>query len=319
MPENDAAVATTPSMESIESRFAALAEPQPEAPADEATPKDSAAPQEAEADAPADAEAPEGEPDQQPDEAADADNLVDIELDGKVFRAPPEVKDAVMRHADYTRKTMELADQRKLFQAEQQLGQVQAAFHKSAEPELTRLASLDNQIAQFKQLPWDTFETDQIVKARQALDTLKDEREDLRKTLEGKRDEFLRDFQRHKDDALSKAGEYLKKTIPAWGPDAQKSAAEAAMLVGFSKDEVANFMDPRAVQLAWKASQWDKIQASKVQVTQKVKTAPPAAAKPAAKDATASASAVKDRQLREAVRKSGSLEDVARLFAHRMR
>ena len=179
-------VVTPPSAaaESIESRMASLVRSQrgepavPAAPVAQpaepvqASPDGDAEPVQDQSATPAEGAAEGQDPTQA--ETAGEDDLIDIEINGKVYRAPPEFKDGVMQKADYTRKTMELADQRRLFQAEQEMGQVQAAFQKSAEPELTKLAALDSQISQFKSLDWSAMDTDQIVRARQALDTIKD-------------------------------------------------------------------------------------------------------------------------------------------------
>ena len=54
-------------------------------------------------------------------EDAEADDRADwseIEVDGQVWLAPPALKSAFLRQADYTRKTQELAERRREAQAE---------------------------------------------------------------------------------------------------------------------------------------------------------------------------------------------------------
>lgn len=46
-------------------------------------------------------------------EEGDNSELVDIEYDGETYKLPPKLKDALLRQADYTKKTMEVAEQRK--------------------------------------------------------------------------------------------------------------------------------------------------------------------------------------------------------------
>ena len=56
----------------------------------------------------ADAEAEDGDA-----EADDRSGWSEIEVDGQVWLAPPALKSAFLRQADYTRKTQELADRRR--------------------------------------------------------------------------------------------------------------------------------------------------------------------------------------------------------------
>ena len=57
------------------------------------------------------------------DEADDAPSLVEIEHEGKKHRIPAELKDAILRQSDYTRKTQEVAQERQVVQAAWQQAQ----------------------------------------------------------------------------------------------------------------------------------------------------------------------------------------------------
>lgn len=307
----DQAVAPAPSIEDRMAKvFAASQEPETPEPEQQ-----EAAPVEAEetAETVTETEVPEqpGE-EQQPE----AETLAEVEIDGKVLKVSPEAKDYLMRHADYTRKTMELAEHRKLFQQEQEISSMQAAYQKEIEPDSRELTKLEAQIDQFKALNWSEMDTDQIVRARQALDSIKDQKTELEKKLDGKRDDFLQRQADSKRKLLQHGNEYLGKTIPGWGTKAQQEAAQAALAVGFSNAEVQNFVDPRAVHLAWEAAQWRKLQASKPQVANKVSKAPPVT-KPGSPANTESRESKQYQELRQKVKKSGDLRDVAALFALR--
>jgi hypothetical protein len=54
-----------------------------------------------------DPEAPEGE----------AAELAEVEYEGKQYKLPPELKDALLRQSDYTKKTMSVAEERKAVEA----------------------------------------------------------------------------------------------------------------------------------------------------------------------------------------------------------
>lgn len=260
-------------------------------------------------------EATEEVPDQPEDqpETAEADNLVEVEFEGKLRRVEPDIKDALMRHADYTRKTMDLSEQRRLFQKEQELSGLQAAFQKETEAETKELAQLESQIGLYKSLKWHEMDTDQVIRHKQVLDDLRDQKADLEKKLTDKRNDFTQRQTESRRQLLRQGAEYLSKTIPSWGQKAQQSAAQAALGVGFTNDEVANFIDPRAVHLAWKASQWDALQAAKPQVANKVSKAPPVT-KPGSPAQTDSQLSRQYKDQRQQLKKSGDWRDAAKLL-----
>jgi hypothetical protein len=70
---------------------------------------------------------------QAPDVAEDG--LAEIEIEGKAYRLPPELKDGMMRDADYRQKTHALAEQRKGFAAERQTWEQQREESRAALPE----------------------------------------------------------------------------------------------------------------------------------------------------------------------------------------
>lgn len=307
----DQAVAPAASIEDRLAKVFAEKDASPEVPEQQ-----EAAPVEAEETAETVTEEPEAPEQPGEEQQPEAETLAEVEVDGKVLKVSPEAKDYLMRHADYTRKTMELAEHRKLFQKEQEISSMQAAYQKEIEPESRELNKLEAQIEQFKQLKWHELDTDQIVRARQTMDDLKDQKQDLEKKLDGKREEFVQRQAEAKRQLLQHGNEYLSKTVPSWGTKAQQAAAQGALNVGFTSAEVSNFMDPRAVHLAWKAAQWDALQASKPQVANKVSKVPPVT-KPGSPATTESQASKQYQELRQKVKKTGDLRDVAALFALR--
>ena len=261
------------------------------------------------------------EEEQQPDqpeganaqETVEADTLVDIEFDGKVLKGSPEIREAVMRHADYTRKTMELAEHRNLFQKEREIADQHAAFSKSIEPESTELAQIDAQLAQFKALPWDEFDMQQSFKAKHAQDLLKERRVEIKQSIDEKRDEFKATSEKSKKELFETANKYLTKTVPSWGSQAANEFVTAAQAVGFTRDEVGNMVDPRAIHALWKAAQWDKLQAAKPAVSKKVSEVPPVT-KPGSQATTESKASTQYRELRAQLKKTGDPKIAQRLF-----
>ncbi len=300
------------SNDNIMARLSALQEPA-EAPSE---PVEAVPAQAVEQAAPVEASAEELEvvPDQ-PEETDSADNLVDIEFDGKILKGSPEIREAVLRHSDYTRKTTELAEHRALFQKEREISEQQAAFATSIATENTELAQIDAQLAQFKALPWDEFDMQQLVKATHARDALKERKAEIKQSIDEKRETFTKQAVESKNELYREAHKYLTKKIPNFGKQAIDEFVSAAKAVGFVEAEVKNFTDGRAIELAWKAAQWDKLQAAKPIAQKKVSEVPPVV-KPGSQATTESKATVQARKLREDFKKSGDVKDLQKLFAY---
>lgn len=250
----------------------------------------------------------------QPAETAESDSLVDIEYEGKAYKLPTEIRDAIMRHRDYTVKTMDLSEHRKQFQKERELIDLQRSFESEVGEEQKQIARLEAQIDQYKRLDWGTMEMGELTKYKFALDQLKDEKRDLEQSVGAKKDKFLKQTEDAKKELLRNGAQYLAKKIPKWGQEAYQEFAQGAMDAGFTQDEVSNFMDPRAIHLAWKARQWDKLQTTvKPRVQEKVKDVPPVV-KPGSRDTTASTESKNVKAIRDQFKKSGDTRDLAQLL-----
>lgn len=73
---------------------------------------------------------------------------IEIEYEGTKAKVPPKLRDAFLRHQDYTRKTMEVAEARKAFEAERESFQALANQIDTDFSGVVQLASLQQQIEQ---------------------------------------------------------------------------------------------------------------------------------------------------------------------------
>ena len=91
--------------------------------------------------------------------------LVEVEYEGKKHKVPPELKDALLRTADYTRKTQEVAEQRKAVEAKQV--EANQAFQTSQEVIEARahIHHVDSQLKQYENVNWAQLEQEDPVGA----------------------------------------------------------------------------------------------------------------------------------------------------------
>lgn len=125
--------------------------------------------------------------------------------------------------------------------------------------------------------------------------------------------------------ALNEGRAKLPELIPEWRDSAVQDREAKALAGymerhGYSRDEIALLIDPRAVKLLRKAWQYDELQTRKPVIQKKVAQAP----KPTVKPGPAPASRAQIEQDKQAamhkqLKRTGRVEDAAALLAARMR
>ena len=176
-------------------------------------------------------------------EAAEEDpEFVEIELDGEILQVPEKYKDYFLRQQDYTKKTQEVAAQRK--QVEVALGQLEQ----------------QTQNFKFAESIWDdTIQVHQLnTQAEQLHQYLRDNISELGSS----------DIEKIRFQIDETRGEANKLATKA------QQATEFAMNLGFSEAEVNSVLDPRYVEVLYKASQYENLQKGKAAAVSKVKEAP---------------------------------------------
>lgn len=96
--------------------------------------------------------------DSQPEPQPEPDDFEEFEWEGKAIRAPKGLKDGVLMHADYTRKTQEVAATRKELEERAERIQQQA---KATEEELSHRATLhhiDSELKRFEGFDWQQYQ-----------------------------------------------------------------------------------------------------------------------------------------------------------------
>jgi hypothetical protein len=188
--------------------------------------------------------------DDAPADNAQADDALEIEHEGRRYSVPKALKDAFLRQADYTRKTQELAEQRRAF--EQDAAQQRAALGQDLDGH-ARLVALNDQIGAYERIDWDTLEREDPVRA-QALwrdyTQLKDGRAQLLGRMQLRAEHAALDAQRESARRAEEGHAVLARDVPGWSPElANKLGAFAHTEFGFTPEEISSVADPRMVKV----------------------------------------------------------------------
>ena len=223
----------------------------------------------------AEGDEPEAETSAADEQTEKAPELVEVEFSGKQYKLPPELKDALMAQADYTRKTQEVAEQRRMVDQHMLLMQQEAQFQQAVSQESAQLQQLDWQLAAYKGLDWSSMDTETMTRTRVAMDQLRDARNEIAQTVEAKRGQFQQHMQGLMQQAREKGVEYLKRHIPNWGPDVGRELTNYAINEGYSDVELGTLTDARMIKTLWKARQWDALQSQRGATSKRAEKAPP--------------------------------------------
>lgn len=229
----------------------------------------------------------EGDSEGSEDEAVEADpegdeapEFVEMEIDGQLYEIPVQLKDHVLRQQDYTQKTQEVAEQRKAVEvvhAEIQAKQAEYAFMAEVQPDLTKAEQLKAQVDQARDyLREKSAELDVATFQQYQFGIAEAEREiaEISNSISKKQTEFQQAREQSIQELLNKGTEVLRSKIPSWGDEHQKQVRDYALSSGFTEQEISSVVDPRQVEVLWKASQYDALQQSKAAVVKKVQNAP---------------------------------------------
>lgn len=217
----------------------------------------------------------------QADETAEPE-YVEVEVDGEIYQVPPKLKDRVIQQQDYTRKTQEIADQKRLYEAQAEASKMQAVereFAQAAQPIISELQSIDANLKLYNQLDWKNMSEPEYRGHKIDLDNLKERHASLLNDLNAQRGQFQQRVEQTAAEARRKAEEYVSKSIPNW-ESAKKAVWEHAENEGYTKAELSSVADPRMVKTLWKAQQYDLIKSKAVPTPKAIPVIKPSSSKP---------------------------------------
>ena len=233
-----------------------------------------------------------------------------------------EAKNLAQMGYDYTKKTQEVAEQRKQVemyaqavkaqeQTLKQTAELQQAFIK----DLAKVESLNDQIAQYEQLDWNALSDNDPVQAQKlyfAYTQLQNKRTQAQQDIQGKHYQLQQQREQQDYMRLEQAKSELVKMFPDWSAEKATEIRTAAKEYGFTDVELGSITDPRMVKVLAEAAAYRKLQAEKPNITKKV-TDKPAVVRPGAKDTKRAAQADRAKEY-AALKKSGNGDLAAKLI-----
>lgn len=203
--------------------------------------------------------------DEAPTGVVEADELApetfEVELDGEVHTLPIALKGAVLRQADYTRKTQELAEHRRAVEAERQALAEDRRMARGMTGDRAMVIALDRQLEAYQDVDWETFEQEDPDRAQAVWASFQE--------TQALRDQFAYSLAHHDSreemrvareaaEEMAATGAKLREEIEGWSPEVAAKLVEYGQAFGVTLEELAQMADPRLWKLlhkAWRADQ----------------------------------------------------------------
>ena len=215
----------------------------------------------------------------EPTEAESEDEGEEVEFEGKAYKVPKGIKEALLRQADYTKKTQEVAEQRKAVEERAQVLEQREKVSAQTFEKAVEFREVQKQLAQYEKVDWTTLAQEDPARATQlniAYQLL--QREAQTKYGEWKQAEQQTQqlTEQSRQQMLVKAEQELKTRLPNFGPQVAEKIAKAGKEYGITDQELNALIDPRYVHVLHDAMKWRALQAEKPKAMQKVVDAPQA-------------------------------------------
>lgn len=216
------------------------------------------------------------------EEEVEQPDIYTVKVDGEEYEVTQdELLNGYQRQQAYTKRSQELAEQRKAFEAEaQQVAQMRDAYAQ----QLEQLSQYNQQILGDAEPDWDAlakeYSAEELFLYKTKLDQQKEQARQVEAEKQAIAQQQAQEQQAQMQQHLAKQREEMLDRIPQWrDEDIRTSEREqvikyAQQSVGFSPQEIANASDARAIELLYKAWQWDNLQSKKPAAKKKASKAP---------------------------------------------
>jgi hypothetical protein len=183
--------------------------------------------------------------------------FVTVEYDGEEYQVPPKLKEAFLRQQDYTRKTQEVATERKTLEsARMEIEQMRHASQEELGARATAI-NLDSQLQQYANLDWQALLREDPMgfqEHRLNFETLQQQRGQVAQYLQNAEYQRSVNAQQSVAQRLQETRTFAEKEIPGWTPEIDNQVTRFATSdLGFDVDTLKTAYNPQIYKTLWLA------------------------------------------------------------------
>lgn len=235
---------------------------------------------------------------------------VEFAIGEKKYVVPKPLVEGAMRQADYTKKTEEVAAERRVLAAERAASEFRQAVVQELAPALAQIQNTEQHIEQLRgQMPDPKVDPMGYLEFDKQLRGLTDGLQQLRDAVAKRGTELAQQEQSARAELLQSAYEATVKLVPKWSDESfRMQVAQFGVQQGYTPEELMNITDPRMIRLMRDAMSYRRLKDAKPDVRKKIADAPPVV-KPGGANSQASQSRNEVASAKDRVRKTGRTAD----------
>jgi hypothetical protein len=192
-----------------------------------------------------------------------------------------EFKNLAEQGYNYTQKMQSIAEKERIVIAQTEMLQVQSQAAEFLSGAIADLKNVDNQIAQYKQVDWQSLaQSDpmQYLTLNQTYQHLKDQRQEIIGEYQQQLGKFEQVKTQRQQEILQREANLLAEVIPEFrgekGVQAKQEIASYLSSIGFNHDEIGSIMDHRMVRVAYEAAKYASLKKSQPDIKKRAAEAP---------------------------------------------
>jgi hypothetical protein len=203
-------------------------------------------------------EQPSETPDENEEQQEEEPEDEELDIDGEPLKVPKTIaeklKARMMMQADYTRKTQEAAEERKVLQAERESFTREAEINEQLADETSQLRWIDNRIETFQNLNWQQLSPEDQQRALIEQMQLRQAKDGLTGRITDKKTELTEQRERYAANSIAKAVQALQSPDDKFGWDGKfdepkaKSLTQFGLELGFTQEELRNTTHPNMIK-----------------------------------------------------------------------
>lgn len=204
-----------------------------------------------------------------------------VKVDGEEHEVTlDELQSGYSRQQAFTKRSQELAEQRKAFEAQQAETQQVRDYYAQ------QLELLTQQIQQTtpQEPDWVGLAREVTAEEYNAIKAQYDNQKAALAQAEQERQRIAQEQQAEQSEAMKKhlasQRDEMMNRIPSWQDEATRNEERLEVIkyaqrrIGFSEEEISNASDARAIELLYKAWKWDNLQEKKPNAKKRTRKAP---------------------------------------------
>jgi hypothetical protein len=200
------------------------------------------------------------------DQEQQAEDELEEELDGVKVRGKKDLIEKLkaerLMQADYTRKTQEVAEQRKAIEAQREQVQRNAQMAQQYVEEIAAAKAIDMRLQQYAQVNWAELEnTDpvQAMRLQREMRELQSAKEQVTNQIAQKHQQRTLSEQQEIAKQIQEGNAVLQREIKDWGPEKAAKLRDFGISRGFDAAAMSQITDPRVVKLLHDAYTLDQL------------------------------------------------------------